>query len=210
MILANCHHSALARPLKAGSMGRAVPGWEVTVLAEAEDVPTGPGVLGRVAVDVSRSPFMTFAEYQTAGQAAARFTADRSWYLTGDSCRVDADGDFFFSSRDDDVIIMAGYRIGPFEIESVLSQHPAVVDCAVVAAPDEVRGEVIEAHVVLRKGTAATPELAAELQQFVKTRYAAHAYPRSVRFCDALPKTPSGKIQRHLLRDGARPSAGPS
>ena len=207
MVLANCHHPALARPLKAGSMGRAIPGWELTVLAEDADVPAGPGVLGRVAVDVPASPFMTFTDYQTAGQADAKFSADGRWYLTGDSSRVDADGDFFFSSRDDDVIIMAGYRIGPFEIESVLSQHPAVAECVVVAAPDEVRGEVIEAHVVPREGSAGTPELAAELQQFVKTRYAAHAYPRTVHFRDALPKTPSGKIQRYLLRDRGRPAA---
>jgi acetyl-CoA synthetase len=208
MVLANCHHPALARPLKAGSMGRAVPGWELTVLAENADVPAGPGVLGRVAVDVPASPFMTFTDYQTAGQAAAKFSADRRWYLTGDSSRVDADGDFFFSSRDDDVIIMAGYRIGPFEIESVLAQHPAVAECVVVAAPDEVRGEVIEAHVVPREGISGTPELAAELQQYVKTRYAAHAYPRTVHFREALPKTPSGKIQRYLLRDRARPTTG--
>jgi acetyl-CoA synthetase len=207
MVLANCHHPALARPLKPGSMGRTIPGWELTVLAEDADVPAGPGVLGRVAVDVPASPFMTFTDYQTAGQAEAKFSADRRWYLTGDSSRIDADGDFFFSSRDDDVIIMAGYRIGPFEIESVLAQHPAVAECVVVAAPDEVRGEVIEAHVVPRDGTAGTPELAAELQQYVKTRYAAHAYPRTVHFRDALPKTPSGKIQRYLLRDRARPAA---
>jgi acetyl-CoA synthetase len=207
MVLANCHHPALARPLKPGSMGRTIPGWELTVLAEDADAPAGPGVLGRVAVDVPASPFMTFTDYQTAGQAEAKFSADRRWYLTGDSSRIDADGDFFFSSRDDDVIIMAGYRIGPFEIESVLAQHPAVAECVVVAAPDEVRGEVIEAHVVPRDGTAGTPELAAELQQYVKTRYAAHAYPRTVHFRDALPKTPSGKIQRYLLRDRARPAA---
>jgi acetyl-CoA synthetase len=201
MVLANCHHRDLSRPLKPGSMGRAIPGWELTVLAEDTDEPAGPGVLGRVAVDVPASPAMTFTEYQTPGQADSKFSADRRWYLTGDSSRVDTDGDFFFASRDDDVIIMAGYRIGPFEIESVLIQHPAVVECCVVAAPDEVRGEVIEAHVVLREGTPGTPELAVELQQLVKTRYAAHAYPRAVHFLDALPKTPSGKVQRYLLRN---------
>lgn len=211
MVLANCHHTALVRPLKTGSMGRAIPGWALTVLAEDADVPAGPGVLGRVAVDVAASPFMTFTDYQTAGQADAKLSADRRWYLTGDAGRVDAEGDFFFSSRDDDVIIMAGYRIGPFEIESVLAQHPAVAECVVVAAPDEVRGEVIEAHVVLRDSSAGTPELAAELQQFVKTRYAAHAYPRTVHFQDALPKTPSGKIQRYLLRDrGHSATSSPS
>lgn len=205
MVLANCHHEAQAHPLKTGSMGRALPGWELTVLAEDEDRPAGPNVLGRVAIDVEHSPFMTFADYQTPGQAASKFTTDRRWYLLGDAARVDADGDFFFASRDDDVIIMAGYRIGPFEIESVLSQHPAVAECAVIAAPDEVRGEIIEAHVVVRPSVEATPELAAELQQFVKTRYAAHAYPRTVHFHATLPKTPSGKIQRYVLR--GRPAA---
>ncbi|WP_246568962.1 AMP-binding enzyme [Streptomyces flaveus] len=138
------------------------------------------------------------------GTSDAKFTADGRWYLTGDAGRIDADGDFFFSSRDDDVIIMAGYRIGPFEIESVLAQHPAVAECSVIGAPDDVRGEVIEAYVVLRDGTDASPELATELQLLVKTRYAAHAYPRTIHFIDALPKTPSGKTQRYLLRSRRR------
>jgi acetyl-CoA synthetase len=181
-------------------MGRAVPGWSLTVLADDQDEPAEPGVLGRVAIDVAGSPLMTFRGYQIAGQSDAKFTADGRWYLTGDAGRVDADGDFFFSSRDDDVIIMAGYRIGPFEIESVLAQHPAVAECSVIGAPDDVRGEVIEAYVVLRGGHEASPELATELQQLVKTRYAAHAYPRTIHFIDALPKTPSGKTQRYLLR----------
>ncbi|MDX3246358.1 AMP-binding enzyme [Streptomyces sp. ME18-1-4] len=107
-------------------------------------------------------------------------------------------------SRDDDVIIMAGYRIGPFEIESVLAQHPAVAECGVIGAPYEVRGDVIEAYVVLRDGGDGSPELAAELRLLVKTRYAAHAYPRRIHFIDSLPKTPSGKTQRYLLRDRRR------
>ncbi|MGY1497050.1 AMP-binding protein [Streptomyces sp. QTS52] len=204
MPLANHHHPELARPLKAGSMGRPVPGWSLTVLADEKDEPAGPGVLGRVAIDVAASPLMTFSGYQIPGQSDAKFTADGRWYLTGDAGRIDADGDFFFSSRDDDVIIMAGYRIGPFEIESVLTQHPAIAECSVIGAPDEVRGEVIEAYVVLRDDHDASPELATELQQLVKTRYAAHAYPRTIHFIDALPKTPSGKTQRYLLRNSRR------
>jgi acetyl-CoA synthetase len=200
MPLANHHHPDLARPLKAGSMGRPVPGWSLTVLADDKDEPVEPGVLGRVAIDLAASPLMTFRGYQLAGQSDAKFTDGGRWYLTGDTGRFDADGDFFFSSRDDDVIIMAGYRIGPFEIESVLAQHPAVAECSVIGAPDDVRGEVIEAYVVLRGGHEASPELATELQQLVKTRYAAHAYPRTIHFIDALPKTPSGKTQRYLLR----------
>lgn len=204
MPLANHHHPELARPLKTGSMGRPLPGWSLTVLADEKDEPTEPGVLGRVAIDVAQSPLMTFGDYQIPGQAGAKFTADGRWYLTGDAGRIDADGDFFFSSRDDDVIIMAGYRIGPFEIESVLAQHPAVAECSVIGAPDDIRGEVIEAYVVLRDGSDASPELAGELQLLVKTRYAAHAYPRSIHFIDALPKTPSGKTQRYLLRSRRR------
>jgi acetyl-CoA synthetase len=204
MPLANHHHPELARPLKTGSMGRPVPGWSLTVLAEEQDEAAATGALGRVAIDVAASPLMTFRDYQTPGQSAAKFTTDRRWYLTGDAGSVDADGDFFFSSRDDDVIIMAGYRIGPFEIESVLAQHPAVAECSVIAAPDEARGEVIEAYVVVAHGSVASPELAAELQQLVKTRYAAHAYPRTIHFIDSLPKTPSGKTQRYLLRSRRR------
>jgi acetyl-CoA synthetase len=204
MPLANHHHPELARPLKTGSMGRPVPGWSLTVLADGKDEPVEPGVPGRVAIDVAASPLMTFRGYQVPGQSDAKFTADGRWYLTGDAGRFDADGDFFFSSRDDDVIIMAGYRIGPFEIESVLAQHPAVAECGVIGAPDDVRGEVIEAYVVLRSGHDASPALAAELQQLVKTRYAAYAYPRTIHFIDALPKTPSGKTQRYLLRRARR------
>jgi acetyl-CoA synthetase len=201
MVLANHHHVELARPLKPGSMGRAVPGWSVTVLAEDRDEPAATGVIGRVAIDVAASPLMTFRGYDSANlKRGNKFTADGRWYLTGDVGAMDADGDFFFSSRDDDVIIMAGYRIGPFEIESVLCQHEAVAECSVIAAPDPIRREVIEAYVVLRAGTTGSAELACELQHLVKTRYAAHAYPRTIHFIDSLPKTPSGKIQRHVLR----------
>ncbi|MCY0853378.1 AMP-binding enzyme [Cupriavidus sp. D39] len=96
---------------------------------------------------------------------------------------------------------MAGYRIGPFEVESVISAHPAVAECAVIAMPDKIRGEVIEAYVVLRSSATPGPEMAAEIQQWVKNRYAAHAYPRQVHFVFGLPKTPSGKIQRFVLRE---------
>jgi acetyl-CoA synthetase len=202
MVLANHHHIELGRPIKAGSMGRAVPGWSVTVLAEDQDEPAATGVIGRVAIDAAASPLMTFHGYYPAApqHSTAKFTADGRWYLTGDIGSMDDDGDFFFSSRDDDVIIMAGYRIGPFEIESVLCQHAAVAECTVIAAPDPIRREVIEAYVVPRPGTTASAELASELQHLVKTRYAAHAYPRTIHFIDSLPKTPSGKIQRHVLR----------
>jgi acetyl-CoA synthetase len=141
MVLANHHHPDLAQPIRPGSMGRAVPGWQMTVLHPAAEEPADTDQLGRLAVDIERSPLMTFHGYHGGAASASKFTADRRYYLTGDSARIDADGDFFFSSRDDDVIIMAGYRIGPFEIEAVLSEHPAVVECAIIAVPDKVRGE---------------------------------------------------------------------
>ena len=117
---------------------------------------------------------------------------------------VGGDGYFHFSARDDDVIIMAGYRIGPFEVESTIATHPAVAETAVIAVPDEVRGEVIEAFVVLRDGNVASPELEREIQHWVKTRFAAHAFPRAVHFVASLPKTPSGKIQRFVLKQQRR------
>lgn len=119
---------------------------------------------------------------------------------TGDVGFVDEQGYVFFSSRDDDIIMMAGYRIGPFEVESVVSAHPDVVESAAIAVPDPIRGEVMECYVVLRSGETGAPQLAAELQQWVKSRYAAHAYPRVVHFIEAMPKTPSGKIQRVVLK----------
>lgn len=121
---------------------------------------------------------------------------------------VDADGYFRFSSRDDDVIIMAGYRIGPFEVESAMVTHPAVVEAAAIAVPDAVRGEVLEAYVVLAEGHEPSPELEREIQQWVKTRFAAHAYPRAVHFIAAMPKTPSGKIQRFVLKQRRRQELG--
>lgn len=200
MCAGNHQHPDVARPIKHGSMGRALPGWTLVVLAEDADEPAPVDTVGRLAVDVANSPLMTFERYQHESGRSARMSADGRWYLTGDAARRDAEGDVFFSARDDDVIIMAGYRIGPFDVESVLAQHEAVAECAVIAVPDEARGEVIEAVIVVRAGHEPSDALARELQQLVKERYAAHAYPRTVRFVASLPKTESGKIQRVVLR----------
>jgi acetyl-CoA synthetase len=200
MCVGNHQHPDVARPIKDGSMGQAMPGWTLVVLQEDADEPAPLDTLGRLAVDIPASPLMTFERYQHETGTSAKITPDGRWYLTGDAARQDADGDIFFSARDDDVIIMAGYRIGPFDVESVLVQHEAVAECAVIAVPDEARGEVIEAVVVTRTGHEPSDELARELQKLVKERYAAHAYPRSVRFVEKLPKTESGKIQRVVLR----------
>jgi acetyl-CoA synthetase len=189
MVIVNGWHDDVRRPVKPGSMGRPLPGFAAGVVDDA------------IALDVPNSPLMWFTGYvEDAERTAERFTPDGRWYLTGDTGRVDEDGDFFFTARDDDVIIMAGYRIGPFDVESVLINHPDVVDVAVVGRPDEIRGEVVEAFVVLREGVIGSDELAADLQQLVRDGYSAHAYPRQVHFVQELPKTPSGKIQRYILR----------
>jgi acetyl-CoA synthetase len=201
MLINNHQQPLLRRPLKPGSMGHPMPGWTVRVLREDCDEIAPAGTLGRIAIDTPASPLAWFRGYVgDPVKSAEKFSASGRWYLTGDVGSVDQDGYFCFSARDDDVIIMAGYRIGPFEVESVLASHPAVAECAVIAAPDEIRGEVLEAYVVTRDPAAASSELAEQLQQLVKTKFAAHAYPRAVHFIPALPKTPSGKIQRYILR----------
>ena len=201
MFVVNPWHDALREDVRPGSMGVPLPGWSCEVLAADDDVPAPVGELGRVAIDVPASPLMWFTGYHDApAKTAERFSRDGRWYYTGDAAKKDSDGHYFFSSRDDDVIIMSGYRIGPFDVESVLSRHPDVVESAVIGVPDELAGEVLEAYVVLREGAERGDELVASLQQWVKSQFAAHAFPRRVHVVDELPKTPSGKIQRYLLR----------
>jgi acetyl-CoA synthetase len=205
MLVCNHHHPDLRRPLRPGSMGQDLPGWTSVILETDSDTPARPGTVGRLAMDLQASRLAWFTGYDgDPGRTSEKITADGRWYLTGDTAAKDEDGYVYFSARDDDLIIMAGYRIGPFEVESALAAHPSVAECAVIATPDDVRGEVIEAFVVLRSGHEQSEQLAAELQQFVKDRYAAHAYPRRVHFVEDLPKTPSGKIQRYMLRDRRR------
>ena len=207
MLINNHHLPSLHRPLKAASMGHAMPGWRAVVLCEQADEPAAVNEVGRVAMDLSESPLAWFTGYlDDPEKSAEKFCANGRWYLTGDLGRTDADGYFHFASREDDVIIMAGYRISPFEVESVMQSHPAVSECAVIAVPDQIRGEVVEAFVVLRDPGAGSQQLSTELQNWVKTRYAAHAYPRTIHFTSSLPKTPSGKIQRFILRQQRRDS----
>lgn len=201
MSIVNGWQADVAGELRQGSMGRPMPGWAAAVLKEDVDEPAGAGELGRVCIDLAGSPLMWFGGYVDAPEKTAeRFSSDGRWYYTGDAGTIDGDGYVYFSSRDDDVIIMAGYRIGPFEIESVLVGDPRVAEAAVVGVPDELRGEVVEAFVVLAPGASESPDLVEELKQRVKTKLAAHAYPRVVHVVDEVPKTPSGKIQRFALR----------
>ncbi|MEN8503555.1 MULTISPECIES: acyl-CoA synthetase [Paraburkholderia] len=193
-MVVNNHH-ALAHPVHPGSAGLAMPGYRVAVLDEAghELGPNQPGIL---AVDIARSPILWFTGYwrQETPAIAGGF------YRTGDSVELEPDGSISFIGRADDVITSAGYRIGPFDVESALIEHPAVVEAAVIGVPDPKRTEVVKAYVVLSNDYEGNPALAEELGLYVKKRLSAHAYPRVVEFVDALPKTPSGKIQRFVLR----------
>ena len=181
--------------MRLGSMGRAVPGFRMVILDENfEEV--APGGSGQIAIDIANSPLYHFQGYQ--GGAESPLHGD--YFLTGDTAELGSDGIFTFMGRADDVILSAGYRIGPFDVESCLIEHPAVVESAVIGKPDEERGEIVKAFVVLRAGYNGSPEQADELRQLVRRRLSSHSYPREIEFVDALPKTPSGKVQRFILR----------
>ena len=180
-------------------MGKPSPGFTLGVLDDhLNEVPVGQE--GEVAVRVSpQRPLGLFREYwRNPQENALRFQGD--WYLTGDRARRDEAGYFWFVGRGDDVIKSAGYRIGPFEVESALIEHPAVVEAAVVGKPDAVRGLIVKAFVVLRKGWAPSDDLKKDLQEHCKRITAPYKYPREVEFMAELPKTISGKIRRIELR----------
>jgi len=182
-----------------GSMGKPMPGIEMAIV-DHEGRPLAAGEEGDIAIRVkpARAPGL-FTDYRGDPERyAACFVGD--WYLTGDRGYVDADGYFWFVSRADDVILSAGYRIGPFEVESALIEHPAVAESAVVASPDETRGAVVKAFVVLAPGYSGSDTLVRELQEHVKNVTAPYKYPRKIEFVDSLPKTVSGKIRRVELR----------
>lgn len=187
-------------PVRPGSMGKPAPGIELRVIDEnGEALPAGQeGDIGLKVSPVAPQGF--FKEYRNDPDRT-RATRRGDWYLTSDRAYVDEDGYFWFVGRADDVILSAGYRIGPFEVESALIEHPAVVEAAVVSSPDATRGEVVKAFVVLVPGTAPDELLARELQEHVKRVTAPYKYPRKIEFVGALPKTVSGKIRRVELRD---------
>jgi len=189
--------------IKPGSMGKPSPGFEVEVI-DHDGNPLPPNKEGDIAVKVKpQRPTWMFREYWRNPDATnASIRGD--WYITGDRAYKDEDGYFWFVGRADDVIISAGYRIGPFEVESALKEHPAVAESAVVASPDEMRGEIVKAFVILAPGYTASPALASELQEHVKRVTAPYKYPREIEFVESLPKTISGKIRRVELREMER------
>jgi acetyl-CoA synthetase len=193
LIVAN---NAALMPVRPGSMGRPVPGHEVAVIDEdGEMLPSGE--LGNIAVR-RPDPVMFLGYWNKPEATAEKFVGD--WLVTGDTGRADDDGYLWFVGRDDDVITSSGYRIGPGEIEDCLMGHPAVAMAAAVGVPDPERTERVKAFVVLSEGFEGTDELARDIQSHVKTKLAAHEYPREVEFVAELPMTTTGKIMRKELR----------
>jgi acetyl-CoA synthetase len=193
MVLAN--HHGLRHDVRPGSAGFPMPGFRLAVVDDDAN-PVPPGTEGVLAVSVADSPLFFFDGY--LGAEGEGLVAGH--YLTGDTVEENADGSISFVGRSDDVISSAGYRIGPFDVESCLLEHDAVAESAVVGRPDEQRGEVVKAFVVLNPGHVGDEALTAELTQHVRERLGKHAFPREIEFVDTLPKTPSGKIQRFVLR----------
>jgi acetyl-CoA synthetase len=195
-----CNHNGLQHEVLPGAAGFSMPGFRMVVL-DGDDILLPPGQPGQLAVTLADSPLFWFTGYEGLATGAL----GEHYYFTGDTAELNDNGSISFVGRDDDVITSSGYRIGPFDVESALIEHDAVVEAAVVGKPDPERTEIVKAFVVLREGFTGSPELAEELRLYVKGRLSAHAYPREIEFATELPKTPSGKIQRFLLRnrDGA-------
>ena len=193
MIVSSCARVMQAR---AGIMGRAVPGHRLAIVDEAGRV-AADGALGNIAVE-RPDPVMFLEYWRNPAATAAKFAGD--WLLTGDTGIMDAEGWIKFVGRDDDVITSAGYRIGPGEIEDCLLGHPAVRLAGVIGKPDAERTEIVKAYIVLKDGYTPSDSLAREIQAHVKTRLAAHEYPREIAFVSELPMTTTGKIIRRELR----------
>jgi acyl-coenzyme A synthetase/AMP-(fatty) acid ligase len=187
-------------PVKPGSMGKPVPDLNVEILDE-DFKPAQAGEVGYICIKINDSrPVGIFESYlEDPGENAK--AVQHGWYKTGDKAVKDDDGYFTFVGRGDDIIKASGYRIGPFEVESVIQEHPAVAENAVVASPDPLRGEIIKAFIVLIPGFEASDELMKEIQDFVKTKTAPYKYPREIEFIQEIPKTVSGKIKRNVLRN---------
>jgi len=179
-------------------MGLTSPGYRMAIVDEAgQELPNGhTGLLGR-ASDANNRYWLGYWDDPQASSKIER----NGWIVTGDLARRDADGYFWFEGRAGDIIKSAGYRIGPFEVESALLRHPAVAEVAVVGKADPLRGEIVKAWIVLRPGFYPGDALSEELAQMIKTNLGSHQYPREIAFVGTLPKTETGKIQRFLLRE---------
>ena len=209
-IVGNSH---LLWPAKPGSMGRPYPGHRIAVIDD-DGNEVAAGAIGEVAVhriapDGSTDPVFFLEYFGNPEGTARKFTGD--WCRTGDLAKRDAEGYLWYQGRADDMFKAAGYRIGPSEIENCLVRHPAVANAAVVPSPDEMRGNVVKAFVVLAQGHTASAALADDIQQHVRRFLAPYEYPKEIEFIDALPMTTTGKVQRRVLRERERlRKAGPS
>ena len=183
--------------VKPGSMGLPLPGCAVAVVDD-EGHAVGPDVVGHVGMKPHPEGYYSLGYWNDADRDREMYRGE--WMTCGDLARRDAEGYFWFEGRADDVIKSAGYRIGPFEVESAILKHPAVAEAAVVGKPDALRGQIVKAYVVLKPGRAARGGLEAEIVDVAKTHVGRHQYPREIEFLDQLPKTETGKIQRFLLR----------
>lgn len=184
--------------IRPGSMGKPLPGWDIALLDDGEQpVPTGE--TGEICLRARTNPHYPLGYWNRADDSQRVFGGE--WFHTHDVARLDDDGYVWFEGRNDDVIISAGYRIGPFEVESALVAHPKVVEAAAVASPDDLRGHIVKAFVRVAPGTEPSDELAREIQSFVREHLSAYAYPRAIEFVDDLPKTLTGKIRRIELRE---------
>ena len=200
LVLGNC---SSVMPVKPGSLGRPMPGHVCAIVDDGGNI-VPAGTQGHIAIQ-RPDPVMMLEYWKNQQATRDKYIGD--WLITGDLGACDEDGYFWFQGRADDIITSAGYRIGPTEIEDALTRHPAVLLAAVVGVPDPVRTEAIKAFVVLRKGHAGSTQLAAEIQEFVRTRLAKHEVPREVVFVEALPMTTTGKVLRRELRDAERARA---
>lgn len=191
--------NAPGAPVRPGSMGKPAREFDMAVI-DSQGQPLPVGQEGDIAIRVkpTRPPGLFQGYVNDEEGTARRFIGD--YYITGDRAVIDADGYYWFVGRSDDVIISSGYRIGPFEVESLLVERPEVLEAAVVSSPDPVRGEIVKAFVVLKPGVEPSPELAGQIQDHVKTQTAPYKYPRAIEFVSELPKTVSGKIRRIELR----------
>jgi acetyl-CoA synthetase len=183
--------------VREGSMGKPMPGWDVQILDEDER-PVPQGERGEICLCARSNPHYPIGYWRN--EEATEETFGGEWFHSKDAARTDEDGYFWYEGRADDVIIAAGYRIGPFEVESACLEHAAVAEAAAVASPDERRGNVVKAFIVLASGHSPSDALVEEIQRFVRDRLSAYAYPRRIEFVDELPKTLTGKIRRIELR----------
>jgi acetyl-CoA synthetase len=183
--------------VREGSMGKPMPGWDVQILDEDER-PVAQGERGEICLRARSNPHYPLGYWNNEADSAETFGGE--WFHTKDAASTDPDGYIWYEGRADDVIIAAGYRIGPFEVESACLEHPAVAEAAAVASPDERRGNVVKAFIVVAADVEPSEAVAEEIKTFVRGRLGAHAYPRRIEFTDALPKTLTGKIRRIELR----------